>query len=167
MPDNATLRVVPVLGCSRHRKVWLNFLATETQQCLQWMAGNRRAFELLFRDFKTFVEAAKKGRLTSGCPPTSDRFHDFSLSLSASLFSLRRPNGGINSRDSSGYTALHYAALNGHRWGERRVAFGIWLGSNLKLDWAVTLALILIAVWEVGRVWTLAVKAVSALAACF
>ena len=31
------------------------------------------------------------------------------------FFSLRRPNAGINSRDSSGYTALHYAALNGHK----------------------------------------------------
>ena len=49
------------------------------------MAGNGRAFELLFRDFKTFVEAAKKGRLTSGCPPTSDRFLDFSLSLRLSF----------------------------------------------------------------------------------
>ena len=29
-------------------------------------------------------------------------------------FSLRRGSGGCNSRDSSGYTALHYAALNGH-----------------------------------------------------
>ena len=28
--------------------------------------------------------------------------------------SLRRGSGGCNTRDSSGYTALHYAALNGH-----------------------------------------------------
>ena len=29
--------------------------------------------------------------------------------------SLRRAQGGICSRDSRGYTALHYAALGGHR----------------------------------------------------
>ena len=29
--------------------------------------------------------------------------------------SLRRAQGGIGSRDANGYTALHYAALNGHK----------------------------------------------------
>ena len=29
--------------------------------------------------------------------------------------SLRRVQGGIGSRDSNGYTALHYASLNGHK----------------------------------------------------
>ena len=29
--------------------------------------------------------------------------------------SLRRQQGGIGSRDASGYTALHYAVLNGHK----------------------------------------------------
>ena len=30
------------------------------------------------------------------------------------FFSLRRGSGGCNSRDASGYTALHYSSLNGH-----------------------------------------------------
>jgi hypothetical protein len=29
--------------------------------------------------------------------------------------SLRRAQGGVGVRDGNGYTALHYAALNGHR----------------------------------------------------
>jgi hypothetical protein len=29
--------------------------------------------------------------------------------------SLRRAQGGVGARDGNGYTALHYAALNGHK----------------------------------------------------
>ena len=54
--------------------------------------------------------------------------------------SLRRVQGGIGSRDSNGYTALHYASLNGHKEVVEllpyimKIQYNMYLYFNTKLE---------------------------------
>lgn len=56
------------------------------------------------------IEAARSGNY-----PVCEKILSAKPKKAGPFASLRRPNAGINSRDSSGYTALHYASLNGHK----------------------------------------------------
>ena len=56
------------------------------------------------------IEAARAGNY-----PQVERILSTKPKKAGPFASLRRAGGGISSRDSRGYTALHYAALNGHR----------------------------------------------------
>ena len=56
------------------------------------------------------IEAARGGNY-----PQVERILSTKPKKAGPFASLRRAQGGICSRDSRGYTALHYAALGGHR----------------------------------------------------
>ena len=56
------------------------------------------------------IEAARAGNY-----PQVERILSAKPRKAGPFASLRRAQGGTGSRDSRGYTALHYAALNGHR----------------------------------------------------
>jgi hypothetical protein len=60
------------------------------------------------------LEAARKGNVA-----VVDKILGQRAKRSGPLASLRR-GPGANVQDSSGYSALHHAALNGHRYGSRR-----------------------------------------------
>merc|ERR1719208_401223 len=56
------------------------------------------------------IEAARGGNY-----PLVERILSTKPRKTGPFASLRRAQGGISSRDSRGFTALHYASLNGHR----------------------------------------------------
>ena len=56
------------------------------------------------------IEAARAGNY-----PMVERILSVKPKKAGPFASLRRAQGGIGSRDANGYTALHYAALNGHK----------------------------------------------------
>jgi len=56
------------------------------------------------------IEAARGGNY-----PQVERILSTKPKRAGPFASLRRAQGGISSRDSRGYTALHYASLNGHK----------------------------------------------------
>ena len=56
------------------------------------------------------IEAARAGNY-----PQVERILSTKPKKAGPFASLRRAGGGISSRDSRGYTALHYSALSGHK----------------------------------------------------